>query len=111
MASSFKDLSQEDRLRLMRFACSFAWADLEIRPKERDLIRKLERQLHLTPEEVKQVDGWLEVPPPPEDVDPARIPREHRELFLKAARDMVTADGEIDPEEAESLDLLEQLLR
>lgn len=111
MASSLKDLSNDDRMRLVRFACSFAWADLEIRPKERDLVRKLQKQLGLTAEEGKQVDGWLQVPPAPEDVDPAKIPREHRELFLRAAREMITADGDVDADEAEAFELFQQLLK
>jgi hypothetical protein len=43
-------------------------------------------------------------------VDPTRIPREHRELFLDAVRRLVAADNVIDPAEAESLELFEQLL-
>jgi tellurite resistance protein len=105
-----KNLNREDRLRLMRFVCSFAWADLEIKPKERALVRKMMKELHLEPDEIKLVDGWLELPPRAEEVDPATIPRAHRQLVLEAARRMIKADGDIDPEEEESLSLLEALL-
>jgi uncharacterized tellurite resistance protein B-like protein len=104
-------LNREERLRLMRFVCSFAWADLEVKGKERALVRKMVRELGLTAAEKKQVDEWLKVPPPPEEVDPAQIPREHRKLFLEAARRMIMADNDIDDEERESFELLEQLLR
>lgn len=105
-----KNLSREDRLQVMRFVCSFAWADLEVKSKERTLVRKMVKELELEPDEVKLVDGWLEVPPRAEEVDPAAIPRAHRQLVLDAARRMIAADGTIDPEEAESFELLEQLL-
>lgn len=105
-----KNLSREDRLRVMRFVCSFAWADLEIKSKERTLVHKMIKELHLEPDEVKLVEGWLEVPPRAEEVDPASIPKAHRHLVLDAARRMIKADGSIDPEEAESFELLEQLL-
>jgi len=105
-----KNLSREDRLQLMRFVCSFAWADLEIKAKERALVRKMMKELHLEPDEIKLVDGWLEVPPRAEEVDPASIPRAHRQMVLDAARRMIKVDGDIDPEEAESFALLEALL-
>lgn len=105
-----KNLTREDRLRVMRFVCSFAWADLEIKSKERTLVRKMVKELHLEPDEAKLVEGWLEIPPRAEDVDPASIPKPHRQLVLDAARRMIKADGTIDPEEAENLALLEQLL-
>jgi tellurite resistance protein len=104
-------LDSADRLRLMRFVCSFAWADLEVRPKERALVRKMMSALKLDPDEIAQVKEWLEVPPRAEEVDPGTIPREHRQLFLDAARAMIAADGQIDPHEHESLKLLEELLQ
>ncbi|TKD01240.1 TerB family tellurite resistance protein [Polyangium fumosum] len=105
-----KNLSREDRLRVMGFVCSFAWADLEIKPKERALVHKMVKELKLDPDEAKQVEGWLQVPPRAEEVDPAAIPRAHRQMVLDFARRMVKADGTVDPEEEESLSLLEALL-
>jgi len=105
-----KNLSREDRMQVMRFVCSFAWADLEIKSKERDLVRKMVKELDLDADEIKQVEGWLEVPPRAEEVDPASIPRAHRKMVLDAARRMIKADGTVDPEEQESFSLLEQLL-
>ncbi len=105
-----KNLSREERLQLMRFVCSFAWADLEIKSKERALVRKMIQELDLVPEDVKKVEEWLKVPPRAEDVDPNNIPRAHRKMFLDAARRMIDADGNVDAEEAESFSLLEDLL-
>lgn len=104
-------LSQEERLQLMRFVCSFAWADLEIQPKERKFVERLVTRLHLSDDERKQVLSWLEVPPEVDAIDPQQIPRAHRKLFLDTARQMVEADGKVDPEELETLQLLEQLTR
>jgi len=105
------NLDSEDRLRLMRFICSFAWADLEIQDEERSFVAKMSEKLGLTAEELDQVRGWLDVPPPAEELDPSSIPREHRQLFLDAARAMVVADGRVDPEEAENLALFEMLVQ
>lgn len=113
MTLSEQDLSQlskEDRLRLVKFVCSFAWADLQVADSERTFVHKLVRKLRLDAEEKKLVDDWLEIPPRPEELDPAEIPREHRALFLSTAREMIEADGEIAEEEVENFALFEQLL-
>lgn len=104
-------LSREERLQLMRFVCSFAWADLEVRDSEREFVRKMIRQLKLHADEAKLVRSWLEVPPEAESVDPMQIPHAHRKLFLDTARAMISADGEVDANENENLQLLEQLTR
>lgn len=107
---TLSELSQEDRLRLVKFVCSFAWADLQVADTERKFIHKLVRQLKLDPQERELVDEWLEMPPPAEELDPAEIPDEHRALFLTVAREMIEADGEISEEEVENFVLFEQLL-
>ncbi len=104
------ELSKEDRLRLVKFVCSFAWADLQIADSERRFVHKLVRKLKLDNEERRQVEEWLDIPPRAEELDPAEIPREHRELFLTTAREMIEADGEIAEEEVENFALFEQLL-
>ena len=104
-------LDREDRLQLMRFVCSFAWANLEVSEQERDFIVKMVDRLGLDEEERTQVSQWLEVPPRADDLDPGDIPREHRQLFLDAARAMILSDGSVDDVEAENLVILDQLLR
>jgi uncharacterized tellurite resistance protein B-like protein len=105
------ELSGTDRLRLMRFVCSFAWADLEVRARERAFILRLSKRLALSPDELSAVEGWLMKPPSADELDPAQVPPAHRKMLLAAVRGLIQADGHIDPEEAESLDLLEELLR
>ena len=80
----FEDLDKPSRLRLMKFVCSFAWADLEIRPQERAFIGRLIRQLDLDDAEDLQVQEWLDVPPSLDSLDPLAIPVEHRRLFVRA---------------------------
>lgn len=104
-------LSREDRLRLMKFVCSFAWADLEIQDEERTFVTKMMRRLEIEDDDKKLVEGWLEVPPPPEEVDPSEVPKAHRTLFLETVRGLIAADKRVDPEERANLELFEQLLR
>jgi len=106
-----KQLSKEDRLQLMKFVCSFAWADLRVQSSERHVVGKLVKKLKLGSDEKKQVDEWLKVPPPAEEVDPNNVPRAHRELFLETVRELIASDGDIDPAEAENYALFEQLMR
>jgi uncharacterized tellurite resistance protein B-like protein len=109
--ASLKELSRADRMLLMRFVCSFAWADLEVRPEERELVAKLIRQLELDEEERAQIHQWLESPPAADSVDPMDVPKDHRVKFLRAVESMVSVDGEVSPEERESLVVFAQLIR
>jgi len=106
----FESLDGDARLRLMKFVCSFAWADLEVNAKERAFVADLLRRLELDSLERAEVEGWLAVPPRPESVDPTTIPVAHREIFLAAIRGIIEADGRIDSEEVESLTIFRQLL-
>jgi uncharacterized membrane protein YebE (DUF533 family) len=104
-------MSSAERLRLMQFVCSFAWADLEVRPEERAFIGNLVQRLGLDADEEVRVQRWLEVPPEPESLDPTAVPRAHREEFIQAIEGLIRADGEIAEEERESLALFKQLLK
>jgi uncharacterized membrane protein YebE (DUF533 family) len=103
-------LSKSERLLLLKFVCAFAWADLVVKDSERALVKRLIGKLRLDKDEAKQVEQWLKTPPKPEEIDPNKVPRAHKKLFLDAARQMIAVDGEIDPAELENLQLLEQLL-
>jgi tellurite resistance protein len=103
-------MDRRDRMRLMKFVCSFAWADLEIRPEERAFVADLIERLGLDAEETGQVAGWLQTPPPPDAIDPTQVPREHRQIFLDAVQGVVVADGRVAPEERENLELFRDLM-
>ncbi len=105
-----EQLDRGERLQLMKFVCSFAWADLEIRPEEREFVGRLIQRLKLDPDEARQVEGWLKLPPRPESVDPTRIPAEHRRLFLAEIEGVIEADGDVAEEELENLALVRDLL-
>lgn len=104
-------LTRDERLLLMRFVCSFAWADLEVKPEERELVRKLVRRMQLGPDERQLVEGWLDSPPSVESIDPTQVPQEHRMKFLRAVESVISVDGEVSPEERESLILFAKLVR
>jgi hypothetical protein len=95
----------------MRFVCSFAWIDLEVKQEERELVARLIRRLELDDEEKEHVSKWLDSPPPPDSVDPALVPREHRMTFLRAVESTVSVDGEVTPEERDTLLVFAQLIR
>ncbi len=103
-------MDRSERLRLLRFVTSFAWADGVVQPEEREFLKGLIGRMPLGKDEIELAEGWLEKPPHPAEVDPSRIPPKHRELFLTVARGMINADGNVDDEEKERLELLEELL-
>jgi uncharacterized tellurite resistance protein B-like protein len=104
------ELNRVDRMRLMQFVCSFAWADLEIHPRERIFIQKMVGRLDLDDGERAKVDAWLQRPPDPEAIDPTKIPPSHRQVFIDAIEGVIYADGSLAPEEEENLLLLKELL-
>jgi len=103
-------LSRNDRLRLMKFVCSFAWVDLEIQAEEREFVHRLIRRLELDDADRARVEGWLAHPPEPEAVDPTRVPPAHRQVFLEAIRGVIAADGRIVPEERAAFDIFRDLV-
>ncbi len=103
-------LDRRDRLRLVEFVCSFAWADLEIHPQERVFISRLIRRLELGEEEDLQVQQWLDRPPQIDDLDPTLIPSAHRLVFVEAIEGIIEADGEVSEEERDSFEIFKQLL-
>jgi uncharacterized tellurite resistance protein B-like protein len=105
-----EELDRRDRLRLVQFVCSFAWADFEIQPEERVFISRLIRRLDLDDEEDLQVQQWLDRPPALDDLDPTSIPPAHRRFFVEAIEGLISADGEIAEEERESFEIFKQLL-
>ena len=108
--SMLDQLDQRDRLRLVEFVCSFAWADFEIRPEERVFISRLIRRLELDEDEHLRVQQWLDRPSGLRDLDPTSIPAAHRRVFVEAIEGLISSDGEISEEEGESFEIFKQLL-
>ena len=103
-------LTDDEKLRLLRFMCAFAWADLQISAREREFVVGLISRLGLSPDDAGRAVQWLDHPPAEEDLDPSEIPVEHRRLFLDAALEMLSKDGVIDALEAEHFAIFEALV-
>jgi len=103
-------LSPAERMNLMRFVTSFVWTDLKVTQSERDFVMRVAGRMNLTEKEYKQVDAWLRVPPPADEIDPAAVPPAHRQLFLAAAEVAVKVDGRVAPAEREALALFREML-
>lgn len=95
---------------LMKLVCACVWADLEVTAEERAHVGKLIVKLGLAPGEAEEVRRWLDAPPRTEDVDPMRVPAEHRHMLLATLREVAAVDGHVSDEEAELIALLEHLL-
>src|SRR5512143_2620218 len=108
-SDDFAKLSPAERRQLLQLVTSVAWSDLAVTAGEIAYIHGLVARLHLSADEAREVQRWLKSPP--DDVDPTTIPREHREIFLGAVREMVESDGGASEEEKESLALLEALTK
>lgn len=103
-------LDRRERMRLVEFVCSFAWADFEVQREERAFIAKLIRRLELDADERRQVDQWLVRPPSLDGLDPTSIPATHRREFVDAIQGLIAADGSIGEEERETFEVFKQLL-
>lgn len=103
-------LTTDEKLRLLRFMCSFAWADLEIAEKERDLVLDIIGRMGLPPEDAAIAATWLDHPPSEDELDPYDIPEAHRRLFLEAVLEVVGADDVVDVMEAENFAIFEALM-
>ncbi len=102
----FEALSRDERLLLIKFVCAYAWTDLEIHAGERRFVERLVERLQLDAADRERVAAWLHVAPAPGDIDPTRVPTEHRRVFVEAVRAVIYADGKV---EAEERQLFEQL--
>ena len=105
-----KTLSREDRLALLRFVCSFAWADLQVSTEERAFVGDLVLRLGLAEDEKTQVQAWLAHPPDPAEIDPLDVPPEHRHRFLTEAKAVVESDGVVGVNELENFCIFRELL-
>lgn len=101
-------LDREERMRLLRFVCTFAWTDLRVTESERAVVEKMIAADEFDEVDRAQVREWLKVPPA--EADPRQVPRAHREQFIDAVRTIIVADGRIVPAERDSLQLFEELM-
>jgi uncharacterized membrane protein YebE (DUF533 family) len=105
-----QSLEAAERLRLLAFVTSAAWADFRVSAPERAYILDLIARLGLEEEEAELVRAWMMSPPPAELVDPMEVPPEHRQIFLDAVLGVSAVDGVLTEGETETFNLLSQLL-
>jgi uncharacterized tellurite resistance protein B-like protein len=110
LSPMLQDLSREDRLLLLEFVCAFAWTDLKLADAERRFVERLMDRLELDAKEREDAAQWLLRAPSPAAQDPARIPQQHRRVFVESARALIYADGTVDDEERERFDALRAAL-
>ena len=102
-------LLQEEKVLIFKFLCVLAWADFLIHPAERKFIEDLSKRLQVGSELEHKIQGWLQHPPRPEDVDPYSIPNEMIELVLEQASMLAVSDGTLDHRELEIIEALHSL--
>jgi uncharacterized membrane protein YebE (DUF533 family) len=101
-------MDERTRINLLKMACVAAWSDLSIADSERKVVLDLAREISVGDEGRALAEGWLKSPP--SDFDPYDIPHKHAKTFIEALQTVMRADGRIDPEESETLNLIRELV-
>jgi len=109
-ASRLPQLPHEDRLRVLRFAAAFLWADLEVARSEQSFFADLARELGVPASAWPEVAELLASPPMPDDVDPTRVAPCLAPVVRDAALRAIASDGRVEPSEMALFDLLDELL-
>ncbi len=100
-------MDRETRRLLVQLACFAAWSDLEVHPREREVVLQIAMNLALE-DELDEVEEWLTHAPP--EIDPNVIPRDQRQAFQDALVAVVLADGRVTPEESATVRLIREML-
>jgi len=100
-------LSLDDRPKVLRFAATFLWADLELADDERQFFSKLARELEV---DAAQADALISRPPIPEDIDPNAMSVATADVIRQVALQAIASDGEVHELEMQMFELLDDLL-
>lgn len=103
------ELSEKNKLALLRFAASFLWADFEVDERERTFFDALARELGFTRHDPR-VSAVLAIPPTPDQVDPMRVDPTLASTLRTVALNAIAADGHVDAGEMRMFYLLDELL-
>ncbi|MGC4079419.1 MAG: hypothetical protein QM702_20740 [Rubrivivax sp.] len=101
--------SLADRTRLLQFASSFLWADLEIDRRERAFFLDLARELGAEHPE-REAEAHLSTPPPAHAIDPMTVSLDLAAKVRTVALRAIASDGRVDDREMEMFFLLDSLL-
>lgn len=96
-----------ERMKLLRFAASFLWADLDIADAERTFLLELAAELDIARADAHAL---LDRPPTADEVDPARVDPFLADAIRAVALRAIAADGKVEPKEMQLFDLLDALL-
>jgi uncharacterized tellurite resistance protein B-like protein len=88
-------IDRQYRLRLMRFLCSFAWADGKVQEQEKVLVRRFAECLDFDDEAIGNIEAWLKQAPRLEEFDTSGISQAVRVIFVEAIESVILADGKI----------------
>jgi uncharacterized tellurite resistance protein B-like protein len=103
-------LDRTMRLRLLRVLAAAAWVDGEVQDSERAFLSKVLSKLPIDEADKATAMGYLDTPPHPAEVDPTKIPQEHREALVKLVWQLIGSDGQIGEQETQAVKDLEELL-
>jgi tellurite resistance protein len=96
---STPELSENERVDLVRFLCSFAWADGEVQAEERAVLGRVIDGLSLDPGRHAEVTAWLSEAPDMDGFDFGAIAEDKRAVFLDLAFEVAAAHGGLGGEE------------
>jgi hypothetical protein len=102
-------LTARERAKVLRFAASFLWADLEVVDSERTFLSQLARELQVE-NATLEVASLLLVPPMPEEIDPNDITPNMADTVRQAALRAIASDGHVAESEMMLFELLDDLL-
>jgi uncharacterized tellurite resistance protein B-like protein len=106
-----EDADRTTRLRLLRIVAAAAWVDGEVQPDERAFVEKLLAKLPMALDEKDIALGYLDKAPHPAEIDPTKVPPEHREALMKLVWQVLGADGQMTDDEQTAAQELEDLLQ
>ena len=98
-------LTEAEQIDLMRFLCSFAWADGEVQAQEKVVLERVLSSLTLSEAGRAEASRWLFRPPNMEGFDFGAIPPDKRALFLDRAFEVAAAHGGLGKEELRHLQM------
>jgi hypothetical protein len=103
-------LAEDERLRVLRFAATFLWADLELDLAEHAFFVDLASELGVPDCALDSVVELLTSPPEPEDIDPTLVSPALAATVRNVALRAIASDGRVLPREMELFELLDELL-
>ncbi|MFO0739163.1 MAG: hypothetical protein U0270_24915 [Labilithrix sp.] len=100
-------LPPDEREKVLRFAASFLWADLEVDDEERRFFTTLARELDV---DDARATTLLSRPPMPEEIDPGELSVFTADVIRHVALHAIASDGQVREEEMLMFEILDDLM-